>query len=157
MNQPADVYLRLREQMLTVGADTLAEPAAGRILALLMETADEEAVVTLVGLADGTTSLYFSNGGGMIGAGEHERVAAATRRWLGAAEGFLESFTAAPDDPGLPRDGEAQFVAVTEDGRSTLRAAENDLEEGRHPAAPLFYAAHDVITEMRLVEEGRRK
>jgi hypothetical protein len=141
MNEPADVYLRLREQMLTVGADTLAEPAAGRILALLMETADEEAVVTLVGLADGTTSLYFSNGGGMIG----------------AAEGFLESFTAAPDDPGLPRDGEAQCVAVTEDGRSTLRAAENDLEEGRHPAAPLFYAAHDVITEMRLVEEGRRK
>jgi hypothetical protein len=157
MDEPADVYLGLRAQALSVGADQLAEPAAGRILALLMETADEEAVVTLVGLADGTTSLYFSNGGGMIGAGGHEQVAAATRRWLASAEGFLESFTAAPEELRLPSEGEAQFVAVTEGGRSTLRAVESDLEEGRHDAAPLFYRAHAVITEMRLVDEARPK
>jgi hypothetical protein len=39
------------------------------ILALLMETGYPEAVATLVAVADGTSSLYFSNGGGFIGVG----------------------------------------------------------------------------------------
>ena len=66
---PGDVYDGLRQQILRLTPDQLGESAYAPILALLMETGYSEAVATLVGVVDGTTSLYFSNGGGVIGAG----------------------------------------------------------------------------------------
>ena len=69
-----------------------------------MDTRYPEAVMTLVALADGTTSLYFSNGGGMIGGGEHPRVAAATRRLVDVAARFLTVLSPATDFP-LPPAG----------------------------------------------------
>lgn len=37
-----------------------------------METGYEEAVFSLRCITEGSISIYFSNGGGMIGIGEHE-------------------------------------------------------------------------------------
>ena len=41
-----------------------------------------ESVASLVSIADGTTSLYFSNGGGIIGAGQHQKVRDASARLI---------------------------------------------------------------------------
>jgi hypothetical protein len=46
--------------------------------------------------------------------------------------------------------------ALTFEGQRVLIAAENDLGKGRHPASALFYAAQDVITQVRLVDERQR-
>jgi hypothetical protein len=119
-----------------------------------METGYAEAVMTLVGLADGTTSMYFSNGGGIIGAGQHEDVATRTKRWLDLAEEALDELEAAPGDVELPDESVTQLVAVTEAGRLVARAPDDELAEGRHPLSPLFYAGHDVITAVRFAEEG---
>lgn len=154
MERPAEVYVGLREQALAVGPEQLAGEPAGRIYALLMETGYPEAVATLVGLADGTTSMYFSNGGGIIGGGQHERVAAATLRWLDLGERFVDDFVPVVSTPELPGVGVTQFVAITSGGRASLSAAEDDLGEQRHHASPLFHAAHDVITELRMVDEA---
>ena len=75
----ADVARGLREQALTVDPVALRlEPTPTRphVWGILMETGYPEGVATLVALGDGTTSLYFGNGGGVIGAGEHDRVRA---------------------------------------------------------------------------------
>jgi hypothetical protein len=48
-----------------------------------------------------------------------------------------------------------QFVAVTSAGLRGAVAPEEDLGEGRHALSPLFYAAHDVIGQIRLVEDVR--
>jgi hypothetical protein len=154
--EPAEVYLGLRGQALALTRDLLdpESAAGGPVLALLMETGYPEAVATLVGLADGTTSMYFSNGGGMIGAGQHEAVAAATRRWLDLGEQALEQLPQAPGDVLLPDEGMTQLVAVTESGLRAARAPEEELGGGGHPLSALFYAAHDVITAIRLVDEG---
>ena len=45
----------------------------------LLETGHPNGVATLVSLGDATTSLYTTGGFGIIGAGFHEVVAAATR------------------------------------------------------------------------------
>jgi hypothetical protein len=45
-----------------------------------------------------------------------------------------------------------QFVAVTPDALRGAVAAEEDLGEGRHRLSPLFYAAQDVITQIRLTQ-----
>ena len=114
-----------------------------------METGYPEAVATLVAVADGTTSLYFSNGGGVIGAGEHAAVAEAGRRWLETGGEFLDRLSPVTD-PALPAESETQFVAVTPGGLRWELAREDDLGEGEHPLSPLFYAGQDVITQIRL-------
>jgi hypothetical protein len=153
---PADVYMGLRGQALAVTRELLdpATASDGLVLALLMETGYAEAVATLVGLADGTTSMYFSNGGGMIGAGQHDLVAAATRRWLGLAEELLDELPEAPAEVPLPDLGITQIVAVTESGLRAARAPEEELGGGGHSLSALFYAGHGVITAIRQVDEG---
>ena len=109
---------------------------------------------TLVVIADGTTSLYTSTGGGIIGAGAHAAVAQAGQAWLSALEGHLELLPRT-DRPGLPAAGHVVIRALTFGGERAVEAPEADLGHGRDPASPLFHAAHAVITEMRLLEESR--
>jgi hypothetical protein len=149
---PADVYEGLRRQVLQLTPDQLgAAVADAPIVALLMETGYPEAVATLVGVADGTTSLYFSNGGGFIGAGTHPTVAEASRRWLEAGRTFLPELSEVADPP-LPDIGMTQFVAVTAEGLRAAVTPEDDLGENRHPLSPFFHAAHEVITQIRLTQ-----
>ena len=154
-DQPqAEVYEGLRQQVLHLTPDQLGAAFAGTpILALLMETGYREAVATLVGVADGTSSLYFSNGGGFVGAGTHAPVAQANRRWLEAAPAFLPELSGISDPP-LPGVGMTQFVAVLPDGLRGAVAPEDDLGDGRHELSPLFYAGQDVITQIRLSQGG---
>jgi hypothetical protein len=150
----AEVYEGLRQQVLRLTLDQLGDAFADApILALLMETGYPEAVATLVGVVDGTSSLYFSNGGGIIGAGTHTAVAEANTRWLERGLTFLPELPAIAE-PSLPGEGITQFVAVTLEGLRGASAPEDELGNGRHPLSPLFYAAQDVITQVRLTADG---
>ena len=152
--EPPAIYTDLRSRALSITQAELGElPATPHVLAVVMDTGYSEAVATLVALADGTTSLYFSNGGGMIGGGEHPRVAAATRRLVDVATRFLEVLSPATDFP-LPAVGVTQLIAVTASGNSSATAPEAELGAGEHALSELFYAAQDVLTELRLVEES---
>lgn len=152
---PAEVYEGLRQQVLRLTPEQLGDGALADapILALLMETGYPEAVATLVAVVDGTSSLYFSNGGGFIGAGTHATVAEASRQWLETGQEFLPQLSAITDPP-LPTEGLTQFVAVTLEGLRGVVAPEEELGEGQHLLSPLFYAAQDVITQIRLTQEG---
>jgi hypothetical protein len=148
-------YAGLRQQVLGLTPDQLGNGSVGDapILALLMETGYPDAVATLVAVADGTTSLYFSNGGGFIGAGTHAAVADASRRWLEAGREFVPQLSVIADPP-PPAEGLTQFVAVTREGLRGVVAPEKDLGENRHRLSPLFYAGQDVITQIRLTQDG---
>ncbi len=156
MEAPADIYVDLRARALAITSELLDPERAseGPVLAVLLETGYPEAVATLVALADGTTSMYFSNGGGIIGAGEHPRVAEASQRLLAVAAEHLPSFDERAGEPPLPAIGESSLVAVLETGRASALAPEDDFGEGRHPLSPVFHAAHDVIYEVRLVDDA---
>jgi hypothetical protein len=153
--RPAEAYAGLREQVLRLTPDQLGNGTLEEapIVALLMETGYPEAVATLVAVVDGTTSLYFSNGGGFIGAGTHAAVAEASRRWFEAGQEFLPELSVIAD-PSLPSEGLTQFVAVTPDGLRGVVAPEEELGEDRHRLSPLFHAAQDVITQIRLAQRG---
>jgi hypothetical protein len=150
---PVEVYAGLRQQVLRLTADQLGRDDP--ILALLMETGYPEGAATLVAVADGTTSLYLSSGGGVIGAGGHAAVAEASRRWRDAAVDLLPAL-APVEEPPTPGDGITQFVAVTPGGLRGAAEREQELGGGRHPLSPLFYAGQDVITQIRLAEGERR-
>ena len=98
MSPPRDsgaIYLDLRAMVLGARPDEIGlapTPERPRVWGVLMETGYPKGVATLVTLADGTTSLYLSTGGGTIGGGAHEAVASASRRFLAAVERTLDSF-----------------------------------------------------------------
>lgn len=150
---PAETYTKLRDLALSVTAKTLG--VSGEVHGVLMETGYPEAVITLVAMADGAASLYFSNGGGIIGAGEHDGPKVAARSLIAFAAHNLEKLSPTTATP-LPAPGRTRFYALMECGILTAEASEVDLGENRHALSPLFYAAQELITEMRRVDESRR-
>ena len=150
-SDPTEVMRGLREQALTVGpADLSLSPALARphVWGVLMETGYETAAASLVAFADGTTSLYFSNGGGVIGAGEHAAVRQASEGLLSAAESDVGTFVPVSDTT-LPAIGRVRFLVRTFNGTVGAEAAEADLAGGAHPLSGVFFAAHRVITAIR--------
>ncbi|MDH3402129.1 MAG: hypothetical protein OES32_06900 [Acidobacteriota bacterium] len=125
-------------------------PNAGdsEVLAVLMETGYPRAVVSLVAIVDGTTSLYFSNGGGVIGAGATSAVAQASKELAAAAEGYLSQASRTEGTP-LPGNGRVVFYFVTPQGTFTAEGAEEELGNDRHPFSKLFHLGHEVITAIR--------
>lgn len=127
-------------------------PGAGRqVWGVVMDTAMADGGWhSLVVLADGTTSLYTSAAFGVIGAGTHEAVRVASDALLDVADQQLDVFAGDSEDA-VPSAGMVAIRALTFDGRCAVVAPEDELGHGRHAASPVFYAAHEVITQTRLV------
>ena len=141
----------LREMALNVRPDEIkVTPTAERphVWGVLMETGYPKGVASLVCFADGATSLYFSNGGGIIGAGEHGSVRAVAQAWLTETETYLPSFEPAHETP-LPSLGRVRFYVRTFDGTLTAEADEQDLGRMRHPLSPFFHHGHTVMSAIR--------
>src|SRR5262245_42601959 len=127
-SEPADVYSTLREKILT-----LAPAAVGiapsdenpNVWGALMETGYPEAVASLVMLADGTTSLYLSTGGGTIGGGEHEMVAKTTQSFIKEAEKYFSGLPPTQAFP-LPSVGKVRFYFLTYAGAYTTELDEEE-------------------------------
>ena len=155
-SSPADMSRELREQALRLTPSELnVSPTVElpNVFGILMETAYPEAVASLVAFTEGSTSLYFSSGGGIIGAGEHESVRAALVPFFRAAETHIDSFTRATATP-LPEPGRVRFYLRTFEGTLTAEADEQDLGEMRHPLSPFFHAGHNVIGAVREATPG---
>jgi hypothetical protein len=145
----------LRGKALTVTAADLQispDEQHPRVWGVLMETGYPEAVATLATFAEGSTSLYFSNGGGIIGAGEHLTVRDASKRLLMVADRFYSHLEPATETP-MPGLGRVRFYIHGFDGLRTAEADENDLGYERHPLSPVFHQAHDVIGHIRMASE----
>jgi hypothetical protein len=131
-----------------------ATPDLPRVWGATLDQTYPKGSVTVVGLADGTTSMYTSGGGGVIGGAAHGAVVAATNDWLRRAEQLLDLLP--PDSgTGLPPAGSVTLRALTYAGPRSVTASEEDFGYGRHPASGLFHATHRVITELRLLDEKR--
>jgi len=91
--QPAQIFLDLRKRIFNTDPDEigLQRVEGRRAWGVVMETGFDNGVFTLVALTDGTASLYFSNGGGMLGGGQHEAVAEAAKKLAVSADGYLLS------------------------------------------------------------------
>ncbi|MFO0941103.1 MAG: hypothetical protein U0930_10075 [Pirellulales bacterium] len=119
-----DVYAGLRNQVLSLKANEIGVSQSAElpvVWGVVMETGYPDATVTLVSLADRTTSLYFSNGGGVIGAGEHEHVALATAEFIALAGSFLGQMTPTTTFP-TPGVGRVRFYLLTFSGVVTAEA-----------------------------------
>jgi hypothetical protein len=154
---PNGVYSSLRGGALSTRRAEVGIPAPPRkapVWGMLMETGFPEATVTLFAVTDGTTSLYFSNGGGVLGGHAHESVREANAEFLETANRLSRHLTPTTTFP-VPQTGHTVFYALTDSGILTGHGLEEDLGEGRHPLSELFHAGHGVLTELRLISEDR--
>jgi len=154
---PEEVYRGLRNQVLNLDPAEVGierAPDGPAVWGAMIDMGMAGGTATIIGLADGTTSMYTSTGGGIIGGGFHRPVADATRTLLSCVEAHLGHL--APDDhPDLPASGRVVIRALTYHGPRSAEASEDDLGHRRHPLSPVFYAAHDVITQLRIIDERR--
>jgi hypothetical protein len=110
-----------------------------RVWGAMLELRFMDSIASLVAVAKGSTSLYLSTGGGIIGGGEHEPVRKETRRFLALIEKTLEMFV--PIDAPLPiLQGSAAFAVLTYEGLRGARDTEERMMQQQSPLWPAFCA-----------------
>ena len=131
---PKGVYSSLRGGALSTRRAEVGIPAPPRkapVWGMLMETGFPEATVTLFAVTDGTTSLYFSNGGGVLGGHAHESVREANAEFLETANRLSRHLTATTTFP-VPPD-RAHGLLCTDRLRYSHRARPRGGSGGRPP------------------------
>ena len=150
----AEIYDSMRNQVLNLNSSQLGEFGNKPVLCVLMETGYPEAVATLVAVADGSASIYFSNGGGIIGAGEHPQGKKSSLTLVDSAKDYLAF--ANPDKKHLlPKPGNTKFYFITPNGVMAVEAKEDDLGNNKHRLSPLFHKAHELIYVMQIIEKEK--
>ncbi len=148
---PAAASRELRSMVLALSASDLGFTRANyphEVWGMLMETGMQGGHYTLVALADGSTSLYYSTGGGVIGASAWPAVKDASQRFLDQGNRALVSSAPATSlEP--PPLNTARFFFLTFDGVQVGTAPEAALTKKNHKLAALFRAGQDVITAIR--------
>lgn len=157
--EPAPTYLQLRSRILGFNPSELGlEPteAAPLVWGVLVEMGYEVGTATLVALADGTTSLHYSTGGGILGRGDYAPLAQASQKLVGEAQKHLSQM-APTRDFSLPAAGQVRFLLLAYDGTYAATAPEKLLASGDHPLAAIYKHTQDTLGQLRLLAEKKRK
>jgi hypothetical protein len=140
--QPSgDAYDGLRTMALGITEAEVGKPPPehAQVLGAVIDVPSAGGIASVVAMADGTTSMYTSTSGGIIGAGAHEAVVAKSHALLAALQGRIEMF---PVD-----DRVDQITLITPTGRrrASVPAA---AFWGREPSTvvDLIASIQDVIS-----------
>jgi hypothetical protein len=155
--EPAQVYLQLRNRILNLNPTEVGlapSNAAPHVWGVLMETGYPVGWATLFSLADGTTSLYYSTGGGMLGSGEYTPVAEASKALVTQAENHLLHVSLSSEFP-VPEVGQVRFIILTYSDMYAGEAPEKKLAAGKHPLSPLYFNARQTLEQLRLLAEKK--
>jgi hypothetical protein len=152
----ADIYRSLRGRLFLTDPKTMGVSPDGedRFWGIVVDIGAENGVVTLAVLRDGSISLYFSNGGYLIGLGQHDELHDKAEAVLTLAEQFtLEGPDA--DRDSLPSDGETRFNFLGINGARAVELEDGELEDPMHPLSPLYTAVHDLLAAAETIDDKR--
>jgi len=153
----APIYKDMRNLPLKLTAKEFPDLKRDKpVFAVLMESGFPEGAYTLVAAFDGSASLYYSSGGGLIGSGEHANVRPEALKVVKMAEECLKHMMKVDVFP-IVKLGSTTFYIVTADGVFGYTAKEDDLGEERDKKlSGLFHQCHSLITQMRIADEKRQ-
>lgn len=109
---------------------------------------------SIMSMRDGTASLYTTSTFGIIGGQGDEKVRQAVERYVKAAELYFESGKVVSDFA-YPGKGQVYFYLLTYDGIRLCVGNEARINRNTDPTRPLFAAAQDVLTALRMITENR--
>jgi hypothetical protein len=154
-----EVYVGLRNQIFQLTRDKCGLPPNAQPsepCAAIMDWGVKTGTATVVAVADGTTSIYLSSGGGSIGGGQsHAAIREAGQHFLALSKEFLPQMQVTTEYP-LPATGQVIFYVRTVGGVVTARVSEGELSSHRHPLSRLGDAAQQIITEYHLLQTSKQ-
>ncbi len=156
---PADDYLQLRSRILSLDPAELGlspTSAAPHVWGVLVEMGYTVGSAILVALADGTTSLQYSTGGGLLGSPGYSPLAEASRTLVTQAEKSLQHTSPSNEFP-LPQPGQVRFFLLTYSGVYAGDATQKNLSKNGHPLSPLYQSAQGALGQLRLLAEKMHK
>jgi len=152
------VYLGLRNLALQnpPPAGVLSVIKPGKPFVVLMDwPVSSQATATVAAFADGTASIYLSNGGGFLGGGQaHESIRNSAVNTLEIAD-ELKSFMHPTTTFPLPARGEVIFYVRTDSAVLTATAKEDDLRTHSNPLYRLGDSAQAIVTDYRLEQQEK--
>lgn len=126
-----------------------------RIYGVLMDWPLGEQTVTIFSLSTGDASLYTTSTFGVIGGFSHENVRTAAIHLVRMADAFFDDAVPATAYP-YPKPGHIRFYLLTFNGVRVIDADQAAVESGSNRYTPLFAAAQDVMTQLRLVVQNHK-
>jgi hypothetical protein len=140
----------LRDRLLHSTAQQAGITPIRSVWGVVMERGFAKGVATVVALADGTASMYLSNGGSAVGGGAYPPAHAAALKLCEQAADVLGETTPTHEFP-APAKGRVRFYVLTLEG---VRVAEDDLfarphDGGRDALAPLVAAGDAVLDGLK--------
>jgi hypothetical protein len=157
--QIAEIYTGLRQQVFDLSqkkSDEIPSLSSSDRIAIIMETGLKDGCFTLVAVSDGTASLYFSNGGGMIGAGEDPECAKIAKSLLQFSREFDDKLIKVSEYP-LPKPDMTRFYVIKPGVILSAEFMDDELGNNKLPLSPLFHKGHELITAIRKVSERKRR
>jgi hypothetical protein len=120
---------------------------------LVTDIAYDEGLVTVACLSDGSTSMFTNRGGGILGAGDYEQVAAANRQLLTRTSQLGIELPIASDEA-LPTPGNVRFSMLTTKGLRSQIVPEDELSASGHHLSPVYDAVQAVVYEMGRIDDA---
>lgn len=151
-------YNDLRNMALTVTPDKLKLSLANDktlVFGVVMDFGVDGGTATIVTYQTGDASMYTSNGGGIIGGGQHSTVNKASKLFVAKAQQYLDKSIKTDETP-LPENGFVTFYLLTNKGIfTTAEKFKTDTDNSSSIWNDLFIEGNKVITELRLIEEKK--
>jgi hypothetical protein len=113
-------------------------------------------IATMAFFIDGSASLYFSNGGGILGSGQHDSVKKIVGSFLISVHQVLPIMRLTKDFNAKPRDNHHIFYLFTRVGIYTYDMDINKYKETKETNF-LFTVSQMVLTEIRNTNEKLNK
>jgi hypothetical protein len=153
--EPATVAALLRNNVFNLKIEDigLTQQKSPAVWGVMMELGYPEVVVSLTVLADGSCSVYLSDGNGAVGCGLYSEVRQTVANMLGIAQRMIPQCETATDYP-LPANSQVRFYLFTGQGILTAAHSRHDMDEGATELAELYYAGHSVIGMIELLDAG---
>jgi hypothetical protein len=151
---PEQAYVVLRTAALNRKAGEIGlevDPSSNRPYGIVMDWNVGKATATLVAFASGDASMYYSTGGGYIGGIGVENIHAAAIRLVNVSGDFVTRLNIVTAFP-MPPVGYVRFYIITPQGvYGSEDIDEDSLTMKDIDFKPLYHAAQEVISEIRLV------
>ena len=153
--EPDPTYLRLRDHIFQLEPVVLGlslSSTTRKVWGVLMETGYEVGIASLVSLADGTTSLYYSTGGGILGSPDYTPLAEASKALVMEAQKVDSEMRLVKDVP-LPSIGQVRFTCLTFTGRLTAEVSEKSLASGSQPLSKIYALGRETLSQLRVLSD----
>jgi hypothetical protein len=149
--EPSTIYIEQRDKALAVRPGDLGiaqSPDTPHVWGMLIDIGYPKSLLSMVTLANGTTSLFSGIGSGVLGAETRPGIAQAAKALVAESEKYLQKMHSTTTFP-VPGAGRVKFYLLTFSGVFTLEAAEQDLSGGQQALSPLYAQAVALIRQLQ--------